>query len=350
MTSGPLLEIEDLVVEYGGGWRRAKNRAVDRVSLNVWPGETLGLVGESGSGKTTIGMATVGLAPISAGSIRFQGEEIASANAKRRRDLSAHMQVIFQDPFSSLNPSRTIGQILVEPLLVHRQLSRAESTREIESMLAKVGLKPDDAGSYPAQFSGGQRQRIAVARALMTAPNFVICDEAVSALDLSVQAQVLNLLLTMQNELSLSYLFVSHDLSVVRHMAQRVVVLFKGRVMESGSTEVVCNTPTHPYAQTLLSAIPLPVPRIRDSNEVGSQEASSALTRPVDSTESCPFAARCSFAIPICREERPELLPSPSGSLVSCHRRDETRSLVAVGAKKGELGFVSDESTARKYK
>jgi peptide/nickel transport system ATP-binding protein len=256
----PLLEIDDLVVTYRLSLRRTLT-AVDHVSLVVHEGETVGLVGESGSGKSTTGSAVLGLAPVTSGRIRFAGEDITRAAAARRRRLSAQLQVIFQDPYGSLNPSQTIGRTLAEPLLVHGR--RAEAPARIREMLDRVGLDESAARRYPAQFSGGQRQRIAIARALMMSPRLVICDEAVSALDLSIQAQVLNLLLELQRDLRMSYLFISHDLSVVRHMCDRIVVLYRGAIVESGDTERVCTDPQHPYTQRLLASSPVPDPVVQ---------------------------------------------------------------------------------------
>lgn len=268
-AGGPLLELDQLTVEYGRRRGRAPLRAVDQVSLYVDPAETVGLVGESGSGKSTIGRAIVGLVPVTAGAIRFGGREITRARPRERRRLGADLQVIFQDPYSSLNPARTVGQALAEPLTIHRGLSRAQIGEQVGGMLRRVGLSPDAARSYPRHFSGGQRQRIAIARALMLSPRFVICDEAVSALDLSVQAQVLNLLLELQRDLSLSYLFISHDLGVVRHMSHRIVVLQRGRVVEQGPADRIHESPTHPYTKALTAAELSPDPRAHHTPMTG---------------------------------------------------------------------------------
>jgi ABC-type glutathione transport system ATPase component len=232
--------------------------AVDGVTFELDERRTLGLVGESGSGKSTIGRAILGLVPAALGTIAFDGEDITRATSARRRELSAELQVVFQDPFSSLNPSRTIGWSLAEPLRVHRRAADPEG--EVAAMLERVGLRPDAATRYPAQFSGGQRQRVAIARALMVRPRLVICDEAVSALDLSVQAQVLNLLQDLQEELGMSYLFISHDLDVVRHVADEVVVLRQGRIVETGRTDEVYASPKARYTAELLAAAPVPDP------------------------------------------------------------------------------------------
>lgn len=258
----PLLSVLDLTVEYRT--RRRVDLAVNGVSFSLDPGRTLGIVGESGSGKSTTGRAILGLVPVTRGAIRFAGEDITQAGHHRRRELSADIQVVFQDPYSSLNPSRTVGQTLTETLQVHRRrASRQELRSEVISMLARVGFGPGAEHRYPAHFSGGQRQRIAIARALMVQPRLVICDEAVSALDLSVQAQVLNLLQDLQDEFGTSYLFISHDLEVVRHVAGEVMVLRGGEVVEQGATDEVYATPHHEYTQALLAAAPVADPEIQ---------------------------------------------------------------------------------------
>ncbi len=315
----PVLRIDDLSVEFGS--RRMPFRAVDEVSLTVGRGETVGLVGESGSGKSTIGNAVLGLAPVRSGSIHFEGEDITHARPGHRRRISARLQVIFQDPYSSLNPSRTIRDILVEPLLVHEKLTRGDAMERVGAMLERVGLDRTAGERFPGHFSGGQRQRIAIARALMVSPDLVICDEAVSALDLSVQAQVLNLLMSLQQELGMSYLFVSHDLTVVRHMSDRIVVLFRGKVMENGAAAIIHDSPAHPYTQALLSASPIPDP-VRQREQRDRISVALAPARPAAVTSFCPFAARCPIATEICEREAPPLAVGPTGSLVACHHSD----------------------------
>jgi oligopeptide/dipeptide ABC transporter ATP-binding protein len=329
--SDALLSIENLRVQYRGPKRTAVT-AVDDVSLWVKSGETIGLVGESGSGKTTVGNAALGLAPIAGGRILFQGEDITHARPARRRAISADLQVIFQDPYSSLNPLRTVAQTLVEPLLVHKQLTRRESAEQVRVMLEKVGLDASAGRRYPYHFSGGQRQRIAIARALMLSPKLVICDEAVSALDLSVQAQVLNLLLALQMDLGLSYLFISHDLSVVHHMCDRIIVLYKGRVLESGDASHIRNHPAHPYTQTLMSTSPIPNPRAqRHQRERIALSARPA--RPTARVDKCTFADRCPFAIDICESVVPPLTEGHTGTLAACHRKDEAGLAFAQGPR-----------------
>jgi ABC-type oligopeptide transport system ATPase subunit len=278
-SASSLLSVQQLSVVYGRRGRDASAPALDDISLDIAPGETLAVVGESGSGKSTLANAILGLVPIRSGRVFFQGQEITAANTRQRRQLSQHLQVVFQDPYSSLNPARTIAQTLVEPLLVHRKLTRTQLAEEVDGALTRVGLPTEVASRYPTQFSGGQRQRIAIARALMLSPKMIICDEAVSALDLSIQAQILNLLAELQRELSLSYLFISHDLDVVRHVAHRLTVLYKGKVVESGPTEQVYQSPRDPYTQRLLSAALLPDPdaqRARREARLAATAASAA--------------------------------------------------------------------------
>jgi oligopeptide/dipeptide ABC transporter ATP-binding protein len=320
MTDGPpaLLEIDDLTVEYHVGSRKPPFRAVDGVSLPIAPKETLGLVGESGSGKSTIGRAILGLVPVAGGRIGFAGRDITHAGYKERRSLSADLQVVFQDPYSSLNPACTIGQTLSESLRPHGLPSKAEVQERVASMLERVGLPADAANRYPAQFSGGQRQRIAIARALMVGPRLVICDEPVSSLDLSVQAQVLNLLRELQDAFKLSYMFISHDLSVVRHVSHRIAVVYRGRLMEFGPASSVYDHPAHPYTAALLAAAPLPDPELQRRGRLTRPKVTTggaALLTP----NSCQFAPRCPLATDICRRQQPELERTPAGSLVACH-------------------------------
>jgi peptide/nickel transport system ATP-binding protein len=258
--SEPLLRVSDLHVHFA---QRAPRvfRALNGVSFDVMPGETVGLVGESGSGKTTIGRVILGLQAATSGSVVFDGEDITQASRQRRRELAREIQVVFQDPYGSLNPARTIGDTLAEPLLMDASLSRDDRDARIRDVLTRVGMPADAAARYPAQFSGGQRQRIAIARAVIARPRLVVCDEPVSALDLSVQAQVLNLLNELQKSLRLSLLFISHDLTVVRHVSHRTLVLYKGEVVEQGASEAVHSAPQHAYTRALLAAAPVPDPK-----------------------------------------------------------------------------------------
>lgn len=258
-----ILNVENLTVEYAShGWGDHKIvRANDDISIHINAGETLGIVGESGSGKSTLGDAILGFAPVTQGTITFQGEDISHASPKRRRELTREIQVIFQNPFGSLNPSRTIGQILAEPLLAHGlESDSAARSRKILEWLDMVGLPASSAGRYPGDFSGGQRQRVAIARALLVEPELVVCDEAVSALDVSIQAQVLNLLMDLQKRLGVSYLFITHDLAVVEHISQRIAVMHRGRIVETGETHDVITSPREEYTRALLDAVPSPDP------------------------------------------------------------------------------------------
>jgi oligopeptide/dipeptide ABC transporter ATP-binding protein len=336
----PLLDVRSLTVERRGGWRKPVVRAVDDVSIRVYAGETVGVVGESGAGKTTIGAAILGLVRPRSGEVRFAGEDITHVDPRRRRALSAEMQMIFQDPYSSLNPARTIGQTLAEPLLVHRRLGKAELSQAVGAMLTRVGLTPAAADRYPAQFSGGQRQRIAIARALMISPRLVVCDEPVSALDLSVQAQVLNLLRELQTELSQTYLFISHDLAVVRHVSHRIVVLYHGAVMESGEAQVVHGSPGHPYTQALLAAAPAPDPELQRIRRAGRTRRATSGEGTRWNGVGCRFAPRCPLAIDLCRASDPPLEPGPAGTLVACHRRAEAATVAERPSRGGDRASV----------
>jgi oligopeptide/dipeptide ABC transporter ATP-binding protein len=304
-------------VEFSRGRGRPPLKAVDGVSLSIAPGETCGLVGESGSGKTTLALAILGLSPITAGHIRFAGHDLAAISRRARGELSRDLQVVFQDPYSSLNPARTIGQSLSEPLDVEDQLVKAEKRERIAAMLERVGLPAEAADRYPVAFSGGQRQRIAIARALIVSPKLVICDEAVSALDLSIQAQILNLLADLQRDLGVAYLFVSHDLAVVRHLASRVVVLYRGQVMEEGAVDAVCDRPSHPYTQALLAAAPSPNPKRRPS--FAAQPTQGRVDTRKTTLIGCPYQTRCPIVVERCATERPALRATASGTLAACH-------------------------------
>jgi ABC-type glutathione transport system ATPase component len=259
-TTGDLLRVDNLVVEYPGtGFRAKPFRALDNVSIRIRAGETLGLVGESGSGKTTLGRALLGLAPVTEGTILFDGDDISHAGRGKRRSLSRDLQVVFQDPYTSLNPALEIGDILAEPLGVQGMAATAARKR-VKELLDQVGLPSDAIHRLPREFSGGQRQRVAIARALALSPKLIVCDEPVSALDLSTQARVLDLFLQIQQDTGVSYLFVSHDLDVVRHISHRVAVMYRGEIVEQGPADVVTRDPEHPYTQRLLLASPVPDP------------------------------------------------------------------------------------------
>lgn len=255
-----LLEVTDVVVEYPGkGWRATPFRALKGVSLDIGEGETVGLVGESGSGKTTLGRGVLGLAPVTAGTIRFGGQEIQDLGRAERRELAAELQVVFQDPYSSLNPSLKIADILAEPLGA-QGVSQKDARARVRELLDQVGMPTDSGERYPREFSGGQRQRIAIARALALSPRLIVCDEPVSALDLSTQARVLDLFIDIQERTRVAYLFISHDLAVVRHVSHRVAVMCQGEIVEYGSCDQVTGSPTHPYTQRLLGAAPVADP------------------------------------------------------------------------------------------
>lgn len=263
-----LLDIRDLVVEYPGkGFRAQPFRALKGVSLDILPGETVGLVGESGSGKTTLGRAALGLAPVTEGSIVYDGRDISHLTRPQRRSLSSEIQVVFQDPYSSLNPSMTVEQILIEPLTA-AGVGAGEAKARVRDLLDQVGLPADARGRLPREFSGGQRQRVAIARALALQPRLIVCDEPVSALDLSTQARVLDLFIEIQNRTGVAYLFVTHDLAVVRHISHRVAVMYRGEIVETGDADRVTSRPEHPYTQRLFMAAPVPDPDRQEERRV----------------------------------------------------------------------------------
>jgi oligopeptide/dipeptide ABC transporter ATP-binding protein len=326
MDGEHLLEVRDLSVHYRGRRRSSAIKALDRIDLTLDSGTAIGVVGESGSGKSTLAKAILGLAPIHSGSIRLAGKDITFLNSKSRREFSRILQVVFQDPSSSLNPYITVGTTIEEPLRVHGINNREELNQRIGKVLDQVGLPPDVVNRYPGQFSGGQKQRIAIARALIINPQLIICDEVVSALDLSIQAQILNLLAELQKSFQLSYLFISHDVAVVRYICNQVIVLYQGRVMESGATAVVTSRPGHPYTRELIASSPVANPRVQRKNRDEWQlerSASGASYHDEIPENSCPFAPRCSFAIEICRTERPPLKSTVEGGFTACHRYPE---------------------------
>ena len=311
-------------------------KAVDDVSFSIRRGETLGLVGESGSGKTTIGRCILRLLDPTAGAILFEGQDIThlpqgappwNRNAPNMRTLRSQMQIIFQDPYASLNPRMTIGDIIAEPLQIHwrnSQVSGAAKKREIEArvndLLRTVRLAPYHANRYPHEFSGGQRQRIGIARALAVNPKFIVADEPVSALDVSIQAQVVNLLQDLQRQLGLTYLFIAHDLSVVRHISDRVAVMYVGQIMEMADREELYRRPLHPYTQSLLSAIPIPDPRAEARRKRIILEGD--IPSPVNPPKACRFNTRCPIAYKRCFDEEP-LLRSYNGHWAKCHKVEE---------------------------
>jgi peptide/nickel transport system ATP-binding protein len=339
----PLLQLRDLSVHYRQ--RRTTLRAVDGITFDVMSRETLGLVGESGSGKSTIARAILGLVPIHAGSVHFASRDITALRFKERREIYRDIQIVFQDPYSSLNPSRTIGRTLAEPLQAFGVRDRGVVREQVRAMLARVHLPSEAADRYPRQFSGGQRQRIAIARALMLSPRLVVFDEPTSALDLSVQAQILNLLRELQATSGLSYLFISHDLEVVRYLSDRVVVLYQGQVMESGPTIRVADAPAHPYTDALHQAVPLPNPRLqRERHAFPKPERPTAA---VAVGEGCPFVPRCPHSEARCWAKRPALQPSSHG-LVACHRYPEWQAELRSGANRFKEGVAPRIALGRK--
>ena len=318
-----LLEVRDLQVTFRlPGRRTAPLHAVDHVDLDIQPGQSVGLVGESGSGKSTIGRSILGLIQPAGGTINFDGSPIVAASLDQRRRLGRQVQAVFQDPYNSLDPLRTIGHTLTEPLSALGIAKGRDAERIAVGVLAKVGMPAETMQRKPRQFSGGQRQRIAIARALVVSPRLIVCDEAISALDLSTQAQVLNLFVDLRNDLGVAYLFIAHDLTVVRHVSDRVVVLYRGQVMEAGSAAEVCDSPVHPYSRALWSAAPTLDPAgQRDKREVRTlavrEAASSTPSIPVDQV-GCPFAPRCPYVLDICHAQRPPV-ETVNGRSIACH-------------------------------
>jgi oligopeptide/dipeptide ABC transporter ATP-binding protein len=293
-------------------------RAVEKVDLDILPGETLGLVGESGCGKSTLGRTVLRLLDPSEGSILFDGTDITSRPQRELRALRRKMQMIFQDPYASLNPRMTVGSAIAEPIEIHGLArSAAERREKVQALLAKVGLRPDMANRYPHEFSGGQRQRIGIARALAVEPRFIVCDEPISALDVSIQAQIVNLLQDLQRDEKLTYLFISHDLKVVQHISDRVAVMYLGRVVELGLAKAIYREPKHPYTQALLSAVPVPDPKQRKSRIILQGDVPSPLKPP----SGCAFHPRCPVKDKpeACFKEVPVLRVLKNGSRAACH-------------------------------
>jgi len=319
MAEAPLLQVTGLVKHFplGGGilaQPTAWVRAVSGVSFAVRRGESFGLVGESGCGKTTTGRMVLRLIEPTSGRIEFDGQDILHLSRKAFGRLRRRMQIIFQDPYSSLDPRMTVAQIVTEPLLAGRRPTRTERRRAAEKLLDKVGLRRADLDKYPHEFSGGQRQRIGIARALCVRPELIIADEPVSALDVSIQAQVINLLQDLQSEFGLSYIFISHDLSVVEHICNRVAVMYLGSIVELAPAAVFSREPRHPYTKTLLTAVPLPDPR----HNAAPFAMEGDVPSPIDPPPGCPFHPRCRFAFDRCRIEKPILLPLAAQHQVAC--------------------------------
>jgi oligopeptide transport system ATP-binding protein len=326
MTNGALIEAKDLYKYfpiYAGLTSRhvADVRAVDGVSFTIQEGETLGLVGESGSGKTTVGRLLLRLLPVTKGEIDFEGRNILTMNRGDIRRLRRALQIIFQDPFASLNPRMSIGEIVAEPIRIHHLASGKDVDDRVRELLGLVGLQPYHANRYPHEFSGGQRQRVGIARALAVQPRFIVCDEPVSALDVSIQAQVINLLEDLQAKFKLTYLFIAHDLSVVRHISTRVAVMYVGKLVELAYRDELYENPLHPYTQALLSAIPIPDPVVEKRRK--RIVLTGDIPSPVNPPPGCRFHTRCPLAFDRCKTEVPPLREYAPGHFAACHWVEE---------------------------
>jgi peptide/nickel transport system ATP-binding protein len=320
--TAPLLEISNVSKRFAVGSRFSSQglrivNALDDVSLSVMPGETVGLVGESGCGKSTLGRCITRLYELTSGSLRFAGTDISSLSTREMRPLRRRIQMVFQDPSASLNPRRRVRDLIAEPLRVHTKMGPAEITARVAELLDIVGLKPDHAMRFPHEFSGGQRQRIGIARAIALNPELIVLDEPVSALDVSVQAQIVNLLADLQERLNLTYVFIAHDLSVVRQVSTRIAVMYLGSIVELGDAEDVFSRPSHPYTQALISAVPVP-----DVGKVGSRGRvvlTGDVPSPINPPSGCRFHTRCPIAQDRCRNERPVLRQLGASRHVACH-------------------------------
>ena len=322
MADTPLLEVKHLKKYFpikGGVFSKTIGHvyAVDDVNFTLAKGETLGLVGESGCGKSTTGRTILRLIEPTDGEVYFEGQDITKLEKGSMRALRREMQIIFQDPYASLNPRMTIGSIIGEPLEIHKIARGAEKEERVASLLQKVGLRAEDMRKYPHEFSGGQRQRIGIARALALNPKLIVCDEPVSALDVSIQAQVINLLGDLQAEFGLSYLFIAHNLNVVEHISNRVAVMYLGQIVELASDEALYNNPQHPYTEALLSAVPIPDPTVKKKRIILEGDVPS----PINPPKGCHFHTRCMYKEKICEEVEPEFKDIGGGHWVACHFR-----------------------------
>ncbi len=316
MSAENLIEVKNLKKYFKVG-KNATLKAVDDVSFNIRKGETLGLVGESGCGKTTCGRTVMGLYSATGGEVLFDGVNIQGLSGKEKKDFTRKAQIIFQDPYASLNPRMTVGDIIGEGIDIHNLYTGQERTDRIYKLLELVGLNKEHASRFPHEFSGGQRQRIGIARALAIEPEFIVCDEPISALDVSIQAQIVNLLIKLQKELGLTYLFIAHDLSMVKHISDRVGVMYLGTMVELASSHDLYSKPLHPYTQALLSAIPIPDPETEKNRQRIMLEGE--VPSPINPKPGCRFAARCRYAKPICHEVTPELKEVEKDHFVACH-------------------------------
>ena len=320
---GNIVEVENLYMYFpvlAGVMRRQVGdvKAVDGVSFQIKRGETLGLVGESGCGKTTTGRAILQLYKITSGKVTFDGKDLTKMKGKELRNMRKNMQLIFQDPYASLDPRMNAGSIVGEPMLVHKLVRGAEYREQVAELFRLVQLEPFMTDRYPHEFSGGQRQRLGIARALSTRPELIICDEPVSALDVSIQTQIITLLIRLREEMNLTYLFIAHDLSVVRHISDRVAVMYLGKIVEITNSDELYDNPLHPYTQALLSAVPIPNPLVdRQRKRI---LLTGDVPSPINPPSGCSFHPRCHMAIDICKEQLPEFREIGSGHWVSCHR------------------------------
>ena len=320
MSGNVLVEAEHLVKNFSTdrlfGNSGGVVHAVSDLSLSIREGEVLSLVGESGCGKSTLGRLLIRMIEPTSGAVRFEGTDLSKLSQKGMRAFTPKMQIIFQDPYASLDPRMTVGQIIAEPLVTHRRGTKREIADKVRELMQTVGIRPEYVNRYPHQFSGGQRQRIGIARAVALNPKFIVCDEPVSALDVSIQSQILNLLRDLQRQKGLTYLFISHDLGVVRYISTRVCVMFLGKICEIGDTEDIYTNPMHPYTRFLIEAVPEADP---DKRNEPRHILSGEIPSPVNPPSGCRFHTRCPFAKPVCSEQEPELKDCGGGHLAACH-------------------------------